>query len=231
MRVILPCAGKQTRWKDNPTPKHLIRLCGEPIVHRTVRLVNELVDDVDVKIVVENPHDPAYRITGSSRAKAKLSPELGDVDKIASSRHLWDANDWTLVLFGDVWWSVPALARCVAYTGTQHDWTAFARFGPNNVGGEIFGFAIPAAGHDRFDAAIAEVAKHANGDPDAYDFLRGGWGVYRVLTGGHPAKHENRGHFVEVDDWTNDLDTRVDWQGWCARYYAATVDERKEQVG
>lgn len=242
MRVILPCAGLQTRWRDSSTPKHLVKLCGEPVLHRTVRLVNEVAPQAEVLVVVENARDQRYRIPGSRRATAKLNPTLGDVDKLASSRHLWENDGWTIVLFGDVWWSLPAIRAVFRFPGLpgvgplRDDWTAFARFGPNGSGGEIFGFVIPDAAYDRFDEAIAAVAKVADAKREDGVGLyrggvRGGWGVYRYLTGGDPLVHEDRSHYVPIDDWTNDLDSRRDWDEWCWRWAHATDDERARQVG
>lgn len=58
--------GKGTRW-DNymGIPKHLAEVDGEPIIARTVRLLNEKTDGIAEVIITS--HDPRYEFTGSKR--------------------------------------------------------------------------------------------------------------------------------------------------------------------
>lgn len=231
MRILIPCAGQATRWGDG-TNKHLVKLCGERVLHRTVRLIGEIASDAEVLLVVENHLDNDYRIDGSSRRKARLGSAVGDVDKIASSRHLWGDDDWTLVLFGDVWWSRPALE--LVLNGARQRWAAFGRFGPNGEGGEIFGFAFTRSDLPSVDQAVSVISERSgdlataghNGRP-----VRGGWALYRMLCGAEPDDHRNLGHFVTVNDWTEDLDSRRDWDSWCLRYAKSPAAKRVEQVG
>lgn len=231
MRVLIPCAGRATRWGDG-TNKHLVKICREPVLHRTVRLINELAPDADVFLVVENSHDPAYRIPGSARRQARLGTATGDIDKVASSLHLWSPDDWTLVLFGDVWWSRPAIAAVVDRDGRQR-WSTFGRFGPNGEGGEIFGFAFTPSDQPSVSKAVDHISALAddletaghNGRP-----LRGGWALYRHLCGAELTDHRNLGHFTTINDWTEDLDSRRDWDQWCLRYAKSPPAQRDEQV-
>lgn len=221
MRLIIPCAGDGGRWLDptkNDLPKHLVPLCGEPVLERTVRLASQYLPDADVRIVVEDSHDHRYAMKGARRVKAKLNPSNGDVDKLLSSRHLWD-DERTIVLFGDVWWSEPAFKR-VAAAETVDGWTVFLRFGPNGDGGEIFGFVFDAEAYDAVDEAMAQVTD-AKG--------RGGWSVYRVLAGGDPNVHADLGHAEIIDDWTEDMDEPRDWHHWCYRYAKASPQKRAGQ--
>lgn len=234
MRVIVPCAGQATRWVDESVSKHLVKICGEPVLHRTVRLLGELAPAAEVVVVVENAHDPAYKIDGARRTAARLGTARGDIDKIASSRHQWAADDWTLILFGDVWWSLPALAALLTSPPDDGEWQAYLRFGPSGVGGEIFGFAFAPHHHAAVDEAISTLDQDADllatAGHDGYP-VRGGWALYRLLAGGDPQVHADLGHRTLVDDWTEDMDTRSDWERWCYRWAKASSSERAAQVG
>ena len=111
MRVIIRCAGGNRRWGNHlGVPKHLAPINGETLLGRAVRLTNELAPDADVRVVVRDLSDRRYLIPGSRRSTYKPTPDNGDVDKIASSEHLWDPKGRTVVMFGDVWWDRPDLA-------------------------------------------------------------------------------------------------------------------------
>lgn len=213
MRVIIPCAGAQKRWPSSQ-PKQLTELAGEPILHRTVRQL----EGHEVLIVGDN----RFAVGGAIVVPPNLNPKLGDVDKLASSRHLWDADGWTLILFGDVWWSTAAMSAALAFPAeTDQTWTAFGWMKlPND--GEIFGFAFHPSMHTDADRAIRKVSKHRR--------IRGGWGTYRALCGANVQSHGNYGHFIHIDDWSDDIDYPHERDAWVARYEAASEDERARHM-
>lgn len=214
MRVIIRCAGDGERWGNyRDVPKHLAPICGEPILNRTVRLCNEIVPDADVKVVVADLKDRRYKVDGSSRTTDKPNPDNGDLDKIASSRHLWD-SDRTVVLWGDTWWSRDALTDVL--TAEHDDWHAWLRFGPNGHGGELFAFSWPGDRNERVEESLDHAI--ANQLPGQ----RGGWMLYRALANKQLDDHADHGNSTIVDDWTEDFDAPDDWDQWCYRW--ATTD-------
>lgn len=66
MRFVIMADGKGTRW-DNymGIPKHLALVDGEPIIGRTVRLLNEMTDGESEVIITS--HDKRYEFKGSRR--------------------------------------------------------------------------------------------------------------------------------------------------------------------
>ena len=69
MRFVIMADGQGTRWNNYMgIPKHLIEIDGEPIIARTVRLLNEIAkergEDADVIIT---SHDARYDFPGSRR--------------------------------------------------------------------------------------------------------------------------------------------------------------------
>jgi choline kinase len=108
MRAVIIAAGEATRWGNYlNTPKHLIEIDGEPILHRTVRLLrlNGVTD-----IFVVSKDDPRYLIEGANQYIAKLNYENNaDADKFLSSKNLWNTQGRTLVLYGDVYFTYAAM--------------------------------------------------------------------------------------------------------------------------
>lgn len=235
MRILILCAGDQTRWAGfQDVPKHLVKLVGEPILHRTVRLLSELAPDADVRVVVKNPKDNTYKVPGSKRAGAKLNPGNGDADKFLSSQHLWDPKGRTILLYGDVFFTREALEEILT-ADTQDGWWFAGRFDGSRTtgakGGECFAFILDPEGHEAFRAALDRVVTLRK---DGTIPRNGGWETYRALMGvpderiletwgdGSP-KNPNLGHCTVIDDWTEDFDHPDDWHQWCWHYAHASV--------
>ncbi|MFA5712295.1 NTP transferase domain-containing protein [Mycolicibacterium sp.] len=222
MRVIIRCAGEAKPWGDFlGVPPHLAPICGEPILHRTVRLVREFVPEADIRIVVRD-RDKRNMVEGTTRAIDKPQPERGTVDMIASSAHLWDKKDRTVLLFGDTWWSRPALRSIL--TEPVDGWAAWLRkFGG---AGELFGFAFDPKAHQQIhDAITTVVGEHQAG---RLGNTPGQWALYRALCGKPLTVHDVWGHAHQlgVEDWTEDFDFPRDWHHWCYRW-ATTPAERR----
>lgn len=231
-RALLLCAGNATRWGAQDTPKQLMPLRGEPILHRAARLLGELVPGVDIKIVVKDARDDTWKVPGTSRTTAKLDPERVQADKVLSSRHLWSTSGRTFVLFGDVYFTVAALDDL---TSDVRPWVALGRSGASSFTGcdhrELFGFAFDPDQHEAFEAAALRcLALHRAGRMGGWS---GGWQVYAAMAGaddeGVAGRFRDRGNFIDVDDWTEDLDRPRDWHQWCYRW--AKADDAARAVG
>ena len=86
MRILILAAGDGTRWNNyRGVPKHLAPLCGEPILHRTVRMITERRPDADVRVIVRDMSDRRYLVAGSKRAKAKLNRFAEEVEALCAS--------------------------------------------------------------------------------------------------------------------------------------------------
>lgn len=228
-RALLLCAGKATRWgrRHGDAPKQLVVLRGEPILHRTARLLDP--DRYDIRVVVADSSDDVWRIPGTKRARAQLDPRRSQADKILSSAHLWAKNGRTIIVFGDVYLTDEAANTITTNTDP---WSAFARFGASALTGcnhrELFAFAFDPDEHDRIrDAAERCLAIHRAGKMGGWS---GGWQTYAAAAGATDAevasRFVDRGNIVNIDDWTDDFDSRDDWDRWCLRWARATPAER-----
>lgn len=230
MKVLIPCAGLATRWHGD-TPKQLIKLLGEPLLHRTVRLVKEYAPDAQIHIVVKDLTDDRFKLPGTRRAVANLDPTRSQADKFLSSRHLWPKTDRVLILWGDVFYTRAAIQTLLSWDG---DWAMFARLGPSTITGkdhrECVGWAVGPTGQQTVDEALQFCVDEAR----AGRLLNwsGSWQVYRAAHGmlytpWADLPTDVLGNVVEVDDATDDFDAPSDWDSWCWRYSQFTPAERE----
>lgn len=229
MKVIIPCAGMATRWHGD-RPKQLVKVLGEPILHRTVRLIREIRPDANVSVIVKDTKDDWFKVPGARRVAAKLDPSRSQADKFLSSRHLWSKTERTVVLWGDVFFTRDAMERIL---GFDEDWAMFARLGPSNVTGkdhkEPFGFSFTPEAIPTLDAGIQRCVDEARaGTLTAWS---GSWQVYKAAQGVlHKRWSEltvdELEHVRVIDDATDDFDYPQDWDEWCYRYANFTPEER-----
>lgn len=220
---IVRCAGDGTRWGNFlDVPKHLIPLNGEPILHRTVRLIHEFDPAGDVAVVVrpEDADDERYAPDGVTVWVDDPVPGMGDLNKFVSSRCLWGTDGDTVTLFGDVWFSREVLqAMAVHRTETWWVWLRYGVYRSGRPwGGEVFAFRWTAEKCDEVWETCQRVAATEGVTGP------GGWLLFRALSGGHPARHTDYPGRTLVDDWTDDFDAPWDWHQWCYRW--ATAEER-----
>ena len=218
MRVVILCAGEASRWGGHlGTPKHLVPINGEPILHRTVRLLRDLQPGVEVCIAARPEDLAAYTVPGAMTFEADLDLCRFDADKFLSSRAYWAREGDTVLLYGDCFFSEAAL-RSILGTGVD-DWSLFARFNGSDITGsqwpEIFAFRIAHSFQDAFALAGEKLV-------DLYRRRQlrriGGWEFYAQLTGmdlSCPGVYA--GKAVVIDDWTEDFDTPAEFNTWCQR--------------
>ena len=219
MRIVILCAGDATRWGGYlGLPKHLVPIHGEPLLHRTVRLVRELRRDAEILIAARPEDLAAYAVTGAITIEADLQPARFDADKFLSTRHHWAGQGDTVLLYGDCFFTRSALSTIVSQPPV-HDWELFARFSGSAITGsqwpECFAFRIAHDFQDRFAHVGAELV-------EAYGrrLLRriGGWEFYAALAGQDPTCPAVFGrNATEIDDWTEDFDTPAEFSAWAER--------------
>lgn len=214
-RALILAAGEMTRWGNHlGVPKHLIPIQGEPLIHRTQRMLAERgVDDVRV---VAQPERSGYLWEGNTL----VDPIWVDRDwqqEQESSRHAWATDATTLILYGDVYFSPELMDRITA--DPADTWRVYARWGPSEVTGrkwgEMFGWVIPPHEHTTIDAS-RDAAIHARQAGVTARCL--GWEVYRHAVGFGWHQHEREDvHGAEHSDASDDFDYPGDWDEWVRR--------------
>lgn len=218
MRAIIIAAGEGTRWGNHlGVPKHLIRIEGEPILHRTVRLLRKH-GVKDVNIVAKDRTD--YAVAGAQVYVPLLNPKNGDADKFLSSRALWGEVGKTVILYGDVYFTDDAIDQIV--NSPRLDWTLFCRPEGSEITGakwgECFAFSFLPMHVPAMEKALDRIV-------DLWQVglidRNGGWELYRAMIGRKTAEirrpHIMGSNYSVIDDWTEDFDTPEDYNNFIER--------------
>lgn len=208
-RAIVMAAGEGSRWGEYmDVPKHLIEVDGEPILHRTVRLLKQHVPEV---WVVARDDERYRRHTGYTMT---VDPLSSDMDKFWSSRQLWEGTHSVLV-YGDCYFTEQAIP---VITQPVSEWTLFCRPGESAFTGgqygECWAYSVPVRDQQWFTDRITWLAgAHSLGRLGRV----GGWELYRAMLN-KPMHHEMYDHFIEINDWTEDFDFPSDYDIWLQRF-------------
>jgi hypothetical protein len=227
MRAIIIAAGSATRWNNYlNTPKHLIKIDGESIIHRTVRLLYEN----NVKdIFVVGPDDDRYKIEHSQLYIPNKDPNNMDADKFLNSKDLWNTKGRTVVFYGDVYFTEDAISKIVNYDSAE--WTLFCRLKNSIITGsdwaECFAQSFYPNSIEKHENMLNYIARLSK---EKIIKRCGGWEHYRAMQG-KEGKHvvpignkENRnsiedlGNVIEIDDWTEDFDFPSDYDRFIERW-------------
>ncbi len=185
--------GKGTRWANYMgVPKHLVEIDGEPIIGRTVRLLNEMMDGKCEVIITS--HDERYEFEGSRRHEP-LNNNL-EIDRFTQEL----IADNTCFLYGDTYYTEEALREIL---DTENEDVLFFGNSKSIV-------AINVRNAAMFEKHVANVRQL---------FLDGkiekcvGWQVYQSITGqDFSKKAEMVGRFIILDAKTNDINTPEEYK-------------------
>lgn len=211
-RIMIACAGPQKKWKNHGgVPSHLYKdKYGEPILHRTVRLLAELgFEGHDVWII--GP-DERYRVPGVHLAIVK-DPGYTEFH---STRPYWKINgaNQNILLLGDVWFTPEALKEILSYEGRALMF--FGHSQPNKLTGAPYGEILGYSWAGISNPVIDESFFRLN---DAYEKKKlkrlTGWELLRYLQGadinevpksGLWPHVVEAGYFEEIVDLSGDID-------------------------
>ena len=214
--VIMICAGDGSRWNNNlKTNKHFIEIEGEMILDRAIRLVNKYKTGKTNIYVVGN--DDRYERKGTTWYKPKLNPKNFDTDKFLSSEELWNKKGRTVVLYGDVWFSEFAMQSIMEYQ--DKNWLTFGRAADSSRTGKKYGECFAQSFYPK------DIEKHKESLKIVRDLYKakkigrcGGWEQYRCMIGVPECPmHVIYGQFFDIDDFTDDFDSKEDYDKWIDR--------------
>lgn len=222
MKAIIVCAGEATRWGGYlGVTKHLAEISGEPILHRTVRLIREhhtpVPGDPDLSIFVVAPAgDDRYNVDGATTFIPTNDPAHHDLNKFLNSRELWETKGArrTLVVYGDVYFTDYAMRTIM--TDQHKDWRLYGRaFNSTPMAaecGECFAFSWYPWQNPRMLAACRRVVRLYD---EGLIWRTGGWELYRAiicLPDEMMRDHLVSGQcFWSIDDHTEDFDFPEDY--------------------
>lgn len=221
MKIIITAAGDGRRWKNHlGIRKQFAVINGERIIDRIIRLFSDLGEIIvitkkgsEVPGVNNVYHTPELRYRG--------------IDKLNSTVPYWnvEGDGRTLVLLGDVYWTdngARILREAIEKAETERQWFLCGRLGKSNIPGrdwsfnENFALYFTMSDHENFLRAIDRSVELVNQGLIRRNRMAQ-W--YRIACGkdGYDADwreqpQQNLGHFVEVNDFTDDIDYGKDYQ-------------------
>lgn len=208
------------------TPKHLLKIEGERILDRTVRLLTD--NSIKDVYVVTKDNDARYKTQLSNLYIANLDYENNaDADKFLSSKDLWNKSGRTIVIYGDCYFSNRAIHTIASW---PHDeWTLFCRPHGSSITGSKYGECFAQSFYpfhiSEHEACLHKVAAlYKNGTIKRC----GGWEHYRAMIGVDPEDlntHVMGGRHVEINDWTEDFDYPDDYVMWTRRRLIYKIKE------
>jgi len=228
IKAFLLCAGKGARWK-NATPKHVIPVDNEPILHRTVRMLRERKVS-DITIVAHNQN---YKVNGCKFVEPKPnSPKLTTNLNIIS---LWNRKGRTIILHGDTFFSRNAMDRIV---NNKKEIAIFGRrekskYWPKSSWIEVYGVSFDEKGARRYRKALLKACYYMNDKVFA-----DGWIVYSLVIGQFLKQNGNSDYYKkiycdnvtdevheEINDITDDFDFHRRFLLWLENVYKKHKDE------
>jgi len=195
--AIIMCQGNQQRIGHLlDGPKQLIKVVDqETIFERTVRLVRAAGVSRVVAVIHPLPQWPPVCARAGVETYVQPDPGGSVVGAIMNLREFW--GDRTIILLGDVIFSVAAIRAIVASSGAVF----FGRRGKNPVTGKRFGELFGLAFSEPDRARLILETSSAAGWSHHQDTKL--WGLLEKVHPGWP--------LIEISDYTDDMDTHDDY--------------------
>lgn len=213
-KAIILAAGESKKWGNYlGIPKHLIPIKGEPLIHRTQRLLKENKVK-DIVVVCENKNYPKYVANYSKFAEPKIA-DRSWIQEWDGSRHLWNTDGKTMILYGDCYFTEELIKQMCK--DKAEPWHAWARWSGSKITGkgydEMFGWCFMPQHHEELDEARQRAIDLVN-SKKWWRCL--GWEVYRSAVGLPIAQYGGREeiHAMHWHDESDDFDKPEEWEKW-----------------
>lgn len=200
MKYIIMCGGSYPAWQ---TPRQLVKVQGEPIVVRTIRLLREHgVEDIAI-----SSNDPVFNGLGVPVLRHSNSFIADKSGAWVDAFYPMDAP--VCYLFGDVVFSPEAIRQIVE---TQSDDVAFFASAPPFGEGypknwpEPFAFKVGAPA--RFRRAINDLRWMRNAG--WFDRETIAWELWNVISGSDDVNRLAFDNYCVINDYTCDIDRPQD---------------------
>ncbi len=213
MKWLICCAGEMSRWKNYlNTPKHLVKINGESLLQRTIRLINLYDTDADINIIALNDK---YIIPGTNLIKIE---EHYKTLPLKSVIHFSSEILTNIMIFGDIYFTENCIKK-IADTYIKNCPIFFGREKNSTITlcpyGEIWGIMFNFNHINLIKDSINILErKHKNGKIKRLKH----WELYRFLNNIPLKKHKITDNFIEIDDFTEDFDYPIDYDNWIKQY-------------
>ncbi|MDP1593915.1 MAG: NTP transferase domain-containing protein [Gallionella sp.] len=202
LKVFILCAGEGDRWNDHlDIPKQLITFGGETLIERTARLVSNRTKGLVYCVALDE------RISLAKNDTLFVSYTASLAETILATYKFW--SDRNIFLLGDVFYSERAISWIFA---EQRDLIFFGRPWPSAFvkcgHGEMFGLSFTS---DTSAYVRNLVTQGLSNKPT--EIQANLWYLYQLAGGVKLGSSKFLPHLlVPIDDYTNDIDTPIDYQ-------------------
>jgi choline kinase len=221
------------RWENYlNVSKHMIPIKGEPLIHRTQRILKECGAD-EIVIKCDKKDKDLYLINNSKFMDPPLNTNFSYPDyELFLCHEYYNKSGITILLFGDVYYTESIVKDMISRNSTNWHYYARKRFSEitGSIYGEHFGWyfhdsqiqKLLTAGEKACEITKDLVHRSENNE----NISRQQWNMqdsasitYRILCNLNPLNpYQNEGyHWIEWDDETEDFDYPSDWERWSSR--------------
>lgn len=223
--------GYPDRWANHlGVPKHLIPIKGEPLIHRTQRLLLEN-GATNIWVSCNKKNFESYVIPGCNPVETYFDREsLYPDHEFMSTKGMENKDGVTVQLFGDVYYTEELIKHIIQ--NPSEDWHYYARRISSQITGKIYGehfiwyyhiSKLPRLIESSIKAA--ELTKKFIKDyeqgvtPYPWIMEESSKMAYRIMAGLDPEDPHaiEKFNWIEWDDETEDFDYPIDWQLWSKR--------------
>jgi hypothetical protein len=223
--------GFPNRWNNYlGVPKHLIPIKGEPLIHRTQRLLLENGAS-DIWVSCNKQNFEKYVIDGCNPIETHFDRDsLYPDHEFLSTLNMENKNGITVQLFADIYYTEELIKELI--NNPSEDWHYYARRISSQITGKLYGemFAWYYR-HDHIEKLIecgtiasqltSKYVKDYEEGKTTYPWImeESSKMTYRIMAGLNtedPHAVENV-HWIEWNDESEDFDYPIDWDNWSKR--------------
>lgn len=211
-RAVILAGTDRGDWPAGIT-RHNVAIQGEPLIHRTQRLLLE-GGVQDVRVVCPEMYADMYVTTGTHELPGESDRDW--VQEWDPSRHLWNPVGRTILIYGDCYLSSKLMTELVNDSGDP--WHVYGRWSGSKRNrkayGELFAWCFTDAAHGDLDRARERAIELVE---DGRTTRCLGWEVYRAALGMPLYEHWlDAVHARDFNDASEDFDSPEDHAGWAA---------------
>lgn len=203
MRYIIMCGGTYHKWS---TPRQLIRIRGEPIVARTIRLLREN-GITDIAISSNNAMFEQFGVPVLRHENGYSANGINNISGFWCDA-FYPSDDPVCYIFGDVIFSPAAIRTIIeTQTGDIEFFASCPPFAPEYLKPWAEPFAFKVVNQKHLRQAIDDVKRLY----EAGQLYRRpiAWELWQVIMGGDP-KTIDYGSYMVINDYTCDIDNPED---------------------
>lgn len=231
MKIIIIAGGNNSRWQNYMNVrKQFAVLDGERLIDRTLRLFRHATDEPITFITKDKCYVDGVENVDVEDLEYNV---YGDISKIAVTMPFWSRKGKTLILLGDVYFT--EAGADIIKGNNEYDWLQYGRLGKSNVkrrhpSNENFAFSFYPETHFLISKSIQESVELLEKGLIRHNKMAQ---LYRIMCGktGADADYkklpqEDLGHFVEINDLTDDIDYPADYDDFLKALGKVKIDAK-----